>query len=174
MFKVTWEGRPRPAERPRARFSADKRTYFLYNPPTYQEYQKTLVEFFNKYQEEESLKELFDKKQLVYGLSVKLIFRIKHKGKIPFYGLRPDIDNLYKAVVDALFKSNVNQIENGYWVDKNGEFYLDADGNKTIKYKQKIDDSRVIHTELIKLRVDSEAEEGFTVILRNVGKEDIE
>ncbi|GAA3267941.1 hypothetical protein GCM10017706_32840 [Lactococcus lactis subsp. hordniae] len=70
--------------------------------------------------------------------------------------------------------SAVNQIENGYWVDKNGEFILDADGNKTIKYKQKIDDSRVIHTELLKLRIDSEAEEGFTITVRNVGKEDIE
>lgn len=173
MFKAEWKGRPKPAERPRPRFSKNKKSFYVYNPPNYYLYQKELINFFSSFSEEDNLKELFDKKTLVYGLSVKLIFRLKAKGKAPFYGLRPDIDNLYKAVVDALFLSECNQLEDGFLTDKEGNEIYDGKGSPLIKYKQKIDDSRVIHSEILKLRVDSEEEEGFTIVIRNVGKEDI-
>lgn len=173
MFKAEWKGRPKPAERPRTRFSKNKRSFYVYNPPSYYLYQKELVSFFSGFSEDDKLKELFDKKEIVYGLSVKLIFRLKGKGNLPFYGLRPDIDNLYKAVVDALFLSKCNQIENGILTDNEGNPICDRSGTPLIKYKQKIDDSRVIHTELLKLRVEEEEEQGFTIIIRNVGKEDI-
>lgn len=174
MFEAHYKGRPRPAERPRARFSEDKRTYYLYNPPSYQKYKAGLTEFFNQFADQEELKELFDPKQLVYGLSLKLIFKLKSKGQKPFYGKRPDIDNLFKAVADSLFESDVNMIEDGNEQDKAGNLITDAAGNPITKYKQKIDDSRIIHTEMLKLRVDEEEEEGIKVVLRNVGKEDIQ
>lgn len=99
---------------------------------------------------------------------------MKSNGKNLFYGKRPDIDNLYKAVVDALFLSDVNQVEDGLLTDKEGNAVFDRKGNQKIKYRQKIDDSRVIHTEILKLRVDCAEDEGFTIMIRNVGKEDIE
>src|SRR5699024_4783957 len=174
MFEAHYSGRPRPAERPRARFSADNRTYYLYNPPTYQKYKAGLRDFFNEYETDESLKELFDPSKIVYGLSVKLIFRLYSKGKKPFYGKRPDIDNLFKAAVDGLFESNVNLIPDGNEKDKEGNLIVDEKGNPIPKYKQKIDDSRIIHAEQLKLRVDTREEEGITIIIRNVGKEDIQ
>lgn len=181
MFKVSWKGRPQPAERARPRFSKNKDSYYMYNPPSYQKYQKKLIDFFSKYSDDPELKKLFDKKRLIYGLSVKIVFRLvastgknqSSTGKNPFYGKRPDIDNLYKAVVDALFLSKGNQIEDGFLTDADGEPIVDSKGDSLIKYKQKIDDSRVIHTELLKLRVDDEDQEGFTIIVRNVGREDI-
>lgn len=174
MFKTSWQGRPKPAERPRTRFSKDKKSFYVYNPPSHYLYQQELIRFFSQFKEEHSLVELFEKRHIVYGLSVKLIFRLKSKGENPFYGKRPDIDNLYKAVIDALFLSEVNQVEDGFLTDKEGNPIFDKKGNQEIKYKQKIDDSRVIHTEILKLRVDSAEEEGFTLVIRNVGKEDIE
>lgn len=174
MFEAHYTGRPRPAERPRARFNQGNRTYYLYTPPAYQEYKSGLIDFFNEFEKDDSLKELFDPKEIVYGLSVKLIFRLKSKGKKPFYGKRPDIDNLFKAVADSLFESNVNLIPDGYEKDEEGNLITDSEGNPVTKYKQKIDDSRIIHTEILKLRVDSEEEEGFSIIIRNVGKEDIQ
>lgn len=173
MFKVSWEGRPQPTERARPRFAKNKKSYYMYNPPSYQDYQKRLVEFFSEYSEDPELKKLFDKKQLIYGLSVKIVFRLSSKGEKPFYGKRPDIDNLYKAVVDALFLSECNQVEDGYLTDSEGNQIVDSKGMPLIKYKQKIDDSRVIHTELLKLRVDDAEQEGFTLVVRDVGKEDI-
>lgn len=174
MFKVSWKGRPKPAERPRTRFSKDKKSFYVYNPPSYYLYQQELIRFFSSFKEEPEMIEMFDKKNLVYGLSIKLIFRLKSSGKNLFYGKRPDIDNLYKAVVDALFLSDVNQVEDGLLTDKEGNAVFDRKGNQKIKYRQKIDDSRVIHTEILKLRVDSTEDEGFTIMIRNVGKEDIE
>ncbi|HLQ96355.1 MAG TPA: RusA family crossover junction endodeoxyribonuclease [Pseudogracilibacillus sp.] len=173
MFETHYKGRPRPAERPRARFSSDSRTYYLYNPPSYQKYKAGLTEFFNQFSDDKNLQELFNPKELVYGLSLKLIFRLKGKGKKPFYGKRPDIDNLFKAVADSLFESNVNLIEDGIEQDKEGNTVTDAYGNPLTKYRQQIDDSRIIHTEMLKLRVDSEEEEGIKIVIRNVGKEEI-
>lgn len=174
MFEAHYTGRPRPAERPRARFNSGRRSYYLYNPPEYQKYKAGLIDFFNKYEKDESLKEQFDPTKIVYGLSVKLIFKLYSKGKKPFYGKRPDIDNLFKAVTDSLFDSNVNLIPNGNETDKEGNLITDAEGKPIPKYKQKIDDSRIIHTEILKLRVDSKEEEGFSIVIRNVGKEDIQ
>ncbi|WP_132981489.1 RusA family crossover junction endodeoxyribonuclease [Pediococcus pentosaceus] len=173
MFKISWEGKPQPAERARPRFSRNKDSYYMYNPPSYQMYQRSLINFFSKFSEDPDLKALFDKKQLIYGLSIKIIFKIQSKGKNPFYGKRPDSDNLYKAVVDALFASKVNQLEDGYLTDKEGNYVFDSKGNPLIKYKQKVDDSRVIHHEVLKLRVDEFQEQGFIVVIRNVGKDDI-
>ncbi|MGP9052393.1 RusA family crossover junction endodeoxyribonuclease [Lactiplantibacillus plantarum] len=173
MFKVSWKGRPQPAERARPRFSKNKDSYYMYNPPSYQKYQKKLVDFFSEYSDDPELKKLFDKKRLIYGLSVKIIFHLASNGKNPFYGKRPDIDNLYKAVVDALFLSKCNQVEDGFLTDANGDPIVNSKGDPLIKYKQKIDDSRVIHNELLKLRVDDEDQEGFTLIVRDVGREDI-
>lgn len=174
MFEAHYSGRPRPAERPRARFSYDNRSYYIYNPPEYQKYKAVLRDFFNQYEDDAALQELFDPQEIVYGLSVKLIFKLRSKGNKPFYGKRPDIDNLFKAVTDSLFESNVNQIRNGNEQDKEGNLITDEEGNPIPKYKQKIDDSRIIHSEMLKLRVDYEEEEGITIILRNVGKEDIQ
>ncbi|HFD1725843.1 TPA: RusA family crossover junction endodeoxyribonuclease [Enterococcus faecium] len=174
MFKIKYGKRPQPAERPRARFAKDKRSYYMYTPPNYQSYLKLLIESFNQYEKDPSFSELFDKKKIVYGWSVKIIFKLKGKGKNPFYGKRPDIDNLFKAVADALMETEANKIQNGYEVDENGNQYLDHQGLPIPKYKKKIDDSRIVHAELLKLRVDTEEEEGFTLIIRNVGKDDIE
>lgn len=174
MFEAHYSGRPRPAERPRARFNHNNRTYYLYTPPEYQKYKDGVRKFFNQYETDESLKELFDPNKIVYGLSVKLIFRLYSKGKKPFYGKRPDIDNLFKAIADGLFESNVNLYLDGNETDKEGNLITDEEGNPIPKYRQKIDDSRIIHTEQLKLRVDTREEEGFSVIIRNVGKEDIQ
>lgn len=174
MFQTHYAGKVRSAERSRARFSQENRTYFLYNPPTYEKYKTGLINFFNTYENDDSLAELFDPNKIVYGLSVKLIFKIKSRGKNPFHGRRPDVDNLYKAVADSLFQSNVNLIPDGDAMDKEGNLITDEHGNPMPKYKQKIDDSRIIHTEILKLRVDTKEEEGFSITIRNVGKEDIQ
>jgi|SRR5690625_3239114 len=174
MFQAHYSGRPRPAERARARFSSGNRSYYLYNPPTYKKYKSGLIDFFNTYETDESLTELFDPKEIIYGLSIKLIFKLRSKGKNPFYAKRPDIDNLFKAVTDSLFESNVNLIRDGNKKDKEGDLVFDPKGEPLGKYKQKIDDSRIIHTEMLKLRVDTEEEEGFSITIRNVGKEDIQ
>lgn len=180
MFEVNWTGgRPQPVERPRVRFNEGNKTYYTYNPPNYAEYKETLKDFFNQYENDVLLEELFNPKKIVYGLSIKIIFRLwrsteEELDSNPFYTLRPDIDNLFKAVVDSLFQSNINQIPNGYVVDKDGNELLDENGEKIVKYKQKIDDCRVIHAEILKLRVETKEEEGFKLIIRNVGKEEIQ
>ncbi|WP_088841029.1 RusA family crossover junction endodeoxyribonuclease [Listeria sp. ILCC797] len=174
MFKVTKIGRPKPAERARARFNEGNKTFYMYMPQSYREYKSELIQFFNQYENDPNLQELFDRKKIIYGLSVKLIFRFKGKGYNPFYALRPDIDNLFKAVTDSLFESNINLIEDGYKTNKKGELLFDQDGKMIKKYKQKIDDSRICHTEQIKLRVDTEEEESLTIIIKNIGKEDID
>lgn len=183
MFEVDYYGRPKPAERPRVRFSKGNKSYYTYNPPKYEEYKEGLIDFFNNYEKDDSLEELFNPKRIMYGLSVKIIFRLTMpidwrkpdtKKLNLFYTRRPDIDNLYKAVIDSLFQSNINQIPDGHVIDKEGNELLDEDGEKIIKYRQRIDDSRVVHTELLKLRVETEEEEGFNLIIRNVGKEEIQ
>lgn len=173
MYQIHYKGRPKPAERPRARFSLGNKNYYLYTPPTYEKYKRDLIEHFNKFENEKEFAELFDPKTLVYGLSVKIVFRLKGKGKQPFYGKRPDIDNLMKAIFDGLFQSNVNLIEDGIETDKEGNPVVDYKGVPLPHFKQKIDDSRIVHTETLKLRVDTEEEEGFHIILRNVGKDEI-
>lgn len=174
MFKVKWSGRPQSAERPRTRFRKDKKSFYVYTPPNYEKYKENLKLFFSSFIDDKSYNEIFDKKKIVYGLSVKIIFRFKTENANIFYALRPDIDNLYKAVVDGLFESDGNLYENGVLKDKQGNTIVDAEGKALINYSQKIDDSRVVHAELLKLRVDTEEEESFTLIVRNVGKEDIE
>lgn len=174
MFKVEYKGRPKPAERPRARFAKDNKSYYLYSPPTYAKYKDHLIQFFNKFSEEKEFQDLFDPKNINYGLSLKTVFRLKGNGKNIFYAKRPDIDNLFKGVQDAIFQSEVNQIEDGYLLDKEGSKIVSEDGEPLIKYRSKIDDSRVVHAEQLKLRVDTEEEEGIIIILRNIGKEDIE
>ncbi|MBC2242406.1 RusA family crossover junction endodeoxyribonuclease [Listeria booriae] len=174
MFKAVYSGRPRPAERARVRFGKGKRSYYMYMPEVYRNYKGKLIEFFGQYESDPRLVELFDSQKIIYGLSVKLIFRLKSKGDNPFYTLRPDIDNLFKAVTDSLFQSSVNLIDNGYEEDKDGQLILDVEGDPIPKFKQKIDDCRICHTEIIKLRVDTVEEEGFTVIIRNIGKDDTE
>lgn len=173
MFKVTYKGRPKPAERARARFNGGNKTYYMYTPEVYRKYKEELISFFNEYQDDPNLKRLFDPKKITYGLSVKLIFRFKGKGDNPFYTWRPDIDNLFKAVTDSLFQSKVNLLENGFKLDKDGNTMLDDEGIPIKKYKQKIDDCRICHTEQLKLRVDDEEKESFTIIVRNIGEEEI-
>ncbi|MDT0112455.1 RusA family crossover junction endodeoxyribonuclease [Listeria booriae] len=174
MFRAVYQGRPKPAERARVRFSTGNKTYYMHIPETYRAYQNRLKEFFSQYAEDPDLKELFRARNLIYGLSIKLVFRLKGRGQHPFYQLRPDIDNLYKAVTDALFLSDVNIKHVGFEEDEEGNKILDNDGNPIETYKQKIDDSRVVHAELLKLRVDTEEEEQFTIVIRNVAEEDIQ
>lgn len=176
MFRIEYNERPRPAERPRARFSDGSRSYYLYTPPAYAKYKQELIEFFNQYQDDQDLKELFDKKKLLYGLSVKVIFRfdVKKESDNPFYGMRPDIDNLFKAVVDSLFQSGVNRIQDGYEKDKTDQYVLDENGEKIPHFKQKIDDSRIVHTELLKLKATKESPQGFTLIVKNIGIEKVD
>lgn len=173
MFKVKWFGRPQPAERPRTRLRKDKKSFYIYTPPTYEEYKENLKLFFSSFKEDKSYKEIFDKKKIVYGLSVKIISRFKTGNANIFYALRPDIDNIYKAIVDGLFESDGNLYENGVLKDKQGNTIVDAEGKALIKYSKKIDDCRVVHMEVLKIKVDTEEEESFTLIVRNVGKEDI-
>lgn len=173
IFKTEFKGRPKPAERPRARFSKSGR-FYMFTPNSYKNYQKEVTEFFNKFADEPNFKDLFTPNKLVYGLSVTLIFKmtLKKKSANPFYGMRPDIDNLYKAVVDALFLNQVNMKEVGYQLDEEENVLFDEDGKPLIKYAQRVDDSRVVHTEQLKLRVDYKDEEGFFIKLRNVGKDE--
>lgn len=173
MYQIHYKGRPKPAERPRARFSLGNKNYYLYTPPSYEKYKRELIEHFNQFEKEEKFAELFEPKNIVYGLSIKIIFRLKGRGKQPFYGKRPDIDNLMKAIFDGLFQSNVNLIEDGIEIDKDGVPIMDSKGEPILHFKQKIDDSRIVHTETLKLRVDTEEEEGFQVVIRNVGEDEI-
>src|SRR5699024_12010608 len=108
MFEAHYSGRPRPAERPRARFNHNNRTYYLYTPPEYQKYKDGVRKFFNQYETDESLKELFDTNKIEYDLSVKLIFRLYNKGKKTFYGNRSDIYNLFISILDGLIERYVN------------------------------------------------------------------
>lgn len=172
MYKLSYQGRPRPAERPRVRFSLGNKNYYLYTPPTYEKYKNELIEHFNKFSKDEKFTELFEAKNIIYGLSIKIIFKLKGNGKQPFYGKRPDIDNLMKAIFDALFQSDVNLIEDGIETDKEGIPIVDANGDPIPRFKQKIDDSRIIHAESLKLRVDKEEEEGVYIVIRNVGEDE--
>lgn len=177
MFSAEYFGHPRPAERPRARFSSNNSHYYLYTPPLYAAYKEELIAFFDQFANNTDLKELFDTKKIIFGLSIKIIFKLK--GRIsknnnnPFYGMRPDIDNLYKAVVDSLFQSSVNTYPDGFEQNKDGSPIVDENDVPILHFRQKIDDSRVIHTELLKLKVADSSEEGFKIIIKNVGKESI-
>lgn len=173
MYKINYYGRPKPAERPRVRFSLSNRNYYLYTPSTYEAYKMDLIAHFNQFEKDADFSCLFNPKKIIYGLSIKIVFRLKGRGKQPFYGKRPDIDNLMKAVFDALFQSKVNLVEEGIKLDKNGIPLLDNNGLPIRHFKQKIDDSRIVHTEVLKLRVNTDKEEGFHLVLRNVGKEEI-
>lgn len=175
MFKAEYKGRPKPAERPRPRLGKNAKFYYMYNPPTYQQYKQELIEFFNQFESDKNFYELFDPKKVFYGLSLKVVFRFKASAQNPFYTKRPDLDNVLKAVQDALFQCKANLVEDGFMIDKgSGELILDENGQPIINYKQRIDDCRVVHFECLKLRVDTEEEEGFLVTLRNVGKDEIQ
>ncbi|WP_252893792.1 hypothetical protein [Lentilactobacillus senioris] len=87
--------------------------------------------------------------------------------------MRPDIDNLFKGIIDSLFQSKVNQVLDGIETDKNGNPIHDEFGNDIPHFKQRIDDSRVVHTEMLKLKATEESPEGFTLIVRNLGLEAI-
>lgn len=171
MFRAEYKKRPQPAERARVRFSNNNRTYYMYTPATYEKYTQELISFFNQFSDDPNFVDMFDKKKLVYGWSVKIIFRFKGRGSKPFYGLRPDIDNIFKAVTDSLMRTEANLIFDGYATDEEGNRYLDKDFQPIPKFRKKIDDCRIVHTELLKLRVDTEEEEGFTIIIRNVGED---
>lgn len=163
MWKADFKGfRPRPAERPR--FNPTLGRMFI--PKSYEDYQEMLIGLFNQYTETENFAEIFDKKKIVYGLSVQVVFRLTGRGKSAFYRYRPDSDNLYKAVLDSLFFCDANTIETD-----TGE--LDKDGNPVIKYHQKIDDSNVVHQSTLKLRVENEDEQGFSIIVKNIGKDEL-
>lgn len=172
MWQMRYYGRPRGADRPRARFSSAGRHYYMYTSPDYTAYKNKLIDTFNGYVDDIDLQQCFSNK-FNAGLSVKIVFYLKGNGQKKLYGMRPDIDNLYKAVIDSLFESKINQIKNGFLVDNNGQFIFDKHGEKQLNFKQKMDDSRVVHTELLKIRVDELKQEGFLIKLRMIGLEEI-
>lgn len=164
MFKVTIEGTPKSAKRPNYVPQFGR----VITPKDYREYKDWLIGEFNKYANDPELIEVLTKQK--YGLSVKLIYRFDRGASYqPFHRNRPDVDNLYKATIDALFQSDVNRIADGFVVDENGQPVDDGRGNKIVHYKQRIDDSQIVHNETWKLNIDPTKEKpSQTIIIRKI------
>jgi Holliday junction resolvase RusA-like endonuclease len=160
MFKMRTNIPPKSAKRPTfvPKFGR------VVTPADYQQNKKKLIAEFNKYADDENLKDvLFNAK---YGISIKARYYFDRKNsKTIFHRARPDNDNLIKATIDALYESKVNQKLVGY--------ITDDDGNQIPKYKQISDDSNVVHYDVLKLNVDPE-EIGQEVTLSKILEEDLE
>lgn len=106
-FNVSLEHDPISAARPR---------FFLGRAvlsKNYAAYRKELAEKFNEYAGKERYKTLFETKPK-NGFMVDIIFYFTplkdNKKKLVYKKSRPDADNLYKAVIDALMASELNPL----------------------------------------------------------------
>lgn len=166
MWKADINGLvPMGASRPRFNPLAG----FVYTLPKYAKYKKQLVARFDEFADDADLRECFE--ECLYGLSIKIVYRAPRYGsKAAFNRRKPDADNLYKATIDALFESKVNQREFVRYKTKKttGELVM-QDGEPVGVYKHWIDDSNVIHADIWKMNANSEAEIGQTITIARIG-----
>lgn len=160
MFRMEISIPPEAASRPE--FVPEFKRAIL--RPKYRNYKERLTELFNEYADNEELIDIMRNSK--YGIDLKVIFKFDNtRNHSIFKRQRPDLDNLVKATIDALFDIDSNKELVGYKKD-----YL---GREVPEFKQIVDDSNIVHFDLTKINVDPE-EVGQTIILGKILEEDIE
>lgn len=129
----------------------------------YKTYKDRMIEEFNKYSDNEELKDILQNAK--YGINMKVIYKFDNaRNKAIFKRQRPDLDNLVKATIDSLFESKVNNVFDGYDINEDT-------GYRKSKYHQIVDDSNIVRMELIKINTPKE-KVGQTVYLSKILEED--
>lgn len=132
-------------------------------PKKYLQYKNKLIGIFNKeYADNEELRDVLRNSK--YGINLKVLFKFdKRNSNRPYHRQRPDLDNLVKATVDALFQSDANRDYLGIKIDEDGNEYPD--------YKLITDDSNIVRMELMKINVPAD-EVGQEIIIKKMLEED--
>lgn len=153
MFKCDIKIAPQSALRPRY-VTKFKRVLI---PKKYRDYKDQMIAEFNQYADDEDLIDVMQ--NAAFGISLGIIFRFDNRGsRRPFYRKKPDLDNLLKATVDALFESKVNLKMVGY-----------DEGGYPI-YKQIVDDSNIVQVTMLKKQVSAD-EVGQSITIKKIVEE---
>lgn len=162
MYRIDIDIPPESALRPRF----VKKWNRVTTPKKYKRYLNKLINEFNKYADDPDFYDVLH--NFKYGISIKVIFKFDRRSQSsnvrPFKRTKPDMDNLLKATVDALFESKINL--------KLDHTEHDPDGNEYPVYKQITDDCNIVHVEMLKINVDSD-QVGQTIILKKMLEEEL-
>lgn len=167
MWRATIKGKPKSVNYPY--WNPKAKRMFLRSD--YVAYKKWLISEFDQYANDPELRKMFDTQK--FGLGVKVTYWLPavNGSTLPTYRSRPDINNLYRATIDALFASKVNMFDTG-------EARYDKDGNRMLDYKtheplnvmkQRLDDSNITYTAVLKLAAQSAEEVGQMIVIGRVG-----